>query len=101
MTSTSFLYCSATEARIARKVVKAILDYGFTVSVNDGEETTLVKSSKAKEIHEAMNSTDHDILYVHGTDGVKIGFILFVWGNEEEVVSDYSDILEGVISQIL
>ena len=87
---TTLQYATATEARIARKIVKDALANGWSISVYDGEEWTLMRSAKQIEILEAMCSTDMDTLRFH--DGYEaIGSVLLIWGNDEDIVSDYTD----------
>lgn len=87
-------YWHPIEARIARFTIRTMLAAGFSVSVNDGEEITVRKSRKAREIAAAMNSTDEDYLIIH-REGEQNGWIRFVYGNEPEVViCDYTTSLE-------
>lgn len=77
------------ERQIAIKLVDGILEAGYTISVNDGEEMTLVKSSDKDAILAAMASTCHDWLIVHGGE-VYIGRVMLVWGNSTDLISDYA-----------
>jgi hypothetical protein len=49
----------------------------------------LKRSTKRRKIYAALASTDTD--QVRFRDGRLIGTILFVWGNGEDVVSDYTE----------
>lgn len=76
------------EQAIVRKVLKAVLAAGYSVRVHDGEELhpmTMVES----EAWNALGNTDIDRLYIHAGEP-RVGSILFVWGNGEDIVSDYS-----------
>ena len=86
----TFSYCSATERNIAKALVRRALERGCRVSVFDGEETVLKQSANEKAIFEAMNSTECDVLRFW-QDGENIGFVTLIWGNEEDLISDYSD----------
>jgi hypothetical protein len=81
----------AKEKTAAGKVIDRALAKGYLISVNDGEEWVVKKSVKRKEIMDALQSTDSDLLKIRKPDGEKVGVIYLVWGNSpEEVVCDYS-----------
>ena len=44
------LYATTGEARTARKLVKLALAQGWSISVNDGYETTVTRSTRELEI---------------------------------------------------
>ena len=52
------------EREIAVAVIKALLAAGYSLGVNDGEETTIHHSTDAKAIENAMFTTDEDWLLV-------------------------------------
>lgn len=86
------------EKQIMRHCIKELLSHGFKLSVFDGEETVISKSSDRKKIFESMYSTDEDVLKVW-KDGIKIGMVYFVYGNEShEVINDYSTKLEEYLT---
>lgn len=85
---------------VARKVVKAALAKGYVVSVCDGEEWTVKKSSSLTEIIDALCTTDADTLRFRDAEGNKVGCIEFVYGNlPEEVIADYTanDAMEALV----
>lgn len=83
---------SVTEKAIVGKLVTDLLAAGLKISVFDGEETTVRRSADAKTIFEALASTDSDTLLIYRTDDPKrIGSILLIWGNDHDIISDYSD----------
>lgn len=79
---------------VEKEIVLTILDdalkCGYTLSVYDGEETVVRKSSDKNAIFSAMYSTGNDILVIY-QDNKRIGWIFLVYGNREYVISDYSD----------
>ena len=89
------LYATTGEARVARRLIRDALAEGWTVSVNDGEETTVTRSSSEREIIAAMCSTGEDIITIHLPIGGKRGGVFhLVYGNDEtgeELISDHSD----------
>jgi hypothetical protein len=88
-------YATAGEARVARRLIRAALAEGWTVSVNDGEETTVARSSSERAIFDAMCSTGEDIITIHlAISGKRGGSFYLVYGNDptgEELISDHSD----------
>lgn len=84
----------AGEKTVARRVVRDLLAAGYSLSVHDGEETTVKKSTEFKKIVDALMTTDEDYLYAH-KDGCKTSFVRFVYGNDSwEVICDYGVSLE-------
>lgn len=91
------------EGRICRAIVDKALSEGLTVSVNDGEEWTVRKSSDRDQIIDALMSTDADILSIRHATAVPAGMgrIWLVYGNEgHEVINDYSTALEDWLAPI-
>ena len=79
------------EKKIAKKFVEDTLAKGFSISVNDGEETTVKRSTNRDEILGAMRTTDEDILLIHQGSDSHLGFVYFVYGNDgTDVISDYT-----------
>ena len=76
----------------ATQLVERILAAGFTISVYDGEEYSISKSTDKAAILNAMGETDSDTLLLRHPIGGK-GTIFLVWGNADDgsdLVSDYS-----------
>lgn len=88
-------YATTGEARAARKLIRAALAEGWTVSVNDGEETTVRRSSREREIIDALCTTGEDIITLHlPISGKSGGTFWLIYGNDpsgEELISDHSD----------
>jgi hypothetical protein len=80
------------ERRIVGRIVADALAMGYLVSVNDGEETTLKRSTDRKAIIAAMFTTDEDRLLFHHPDQKEaFGWIYLVYGNDGwDVVNDYT-----------
>jgi len=80
-----------TEGKIFRKTVTEAIAAGYTVSLCDGEEWTVKKSTDKTALIEAAFSTDEDILKLRKADGSSIGNIMFIYGNDGyDVISDYT-----------
>ncbi len=84
------------EKKIVRCVVEDLLAAGFQVGVNNGEERCLKRSSDINEIIAATFSTDEDWL-IACKNGKYIGWVRCIWGNEEDIISDYTTNLESCI----
>ena len=82
----------AKEKAAAGKIIDRALAKGYLVSVNDGEEWVVKKSTKRKQIYDALASTDSDLLKIRNAAGESLGSIYLVWGNSaEELCNDYTD----------
>lgn len=81
----------SVERKIIRNLVKQALDKGYTVSVYDGEDWCLKLSNSVTLIMSSIQSTDSDKLVFRNANKVKIGAVLLVYGNGDDVISDYSD----------
>lgn len=83
------------EELYVRKLVRNILSRGYMISVNDGEEWTLVDSRKEDMIMSSLATTEMDHLKVKDElDGKRVGIFTLVYGNDpegEEVVCDHTD----------
>lgn len=86
------------ERTIITKIITDVLALGCSISVNDGEEWVLKKSNSKKLILAALFSTDEDIMAIYDAEGVKLGTIWLVYGNDGyDVISDYSVSLEDIL----
>lgn len=87
-------YTTVGERRTATRLVAAALAAGYTVSVYDGEEYTVKRSRKSKEILEALATTGEDALVIRDSAGERLGVLSLIWGNNpsgDELISDHSD----------
>lgn len=87
---------AALEKFVVELIIDRAFELGFVISVNDGEETTLIRSKDKAEIIGAMFTTDADYLYfynpIHGNTGSRLGWAYLVYGNSGyDVISDYAD----------
>lgn len=93
-----------TEKRIVSKLVTAALKANLLISVSDGEEFVVKKSSNKAEIMAAFGSTDEDVIVLrHGSaskafigstaePGARAGMFQLVYGNDgDDVIADHSD----------
>ena len=96
------------ERRIAQAAIRQLLAAGFTLGVNDGEETTIHHSTDADAIEKAMFTTDEDVLLVYKADDDPAAedyllpnyWVKFVYGNDGyDVISDYTSALDQHLSE--
>lgn len=94
------------ERRVAGKLITECLRSNMMVSVHDGEEWVVTKSTKKAEIMAALGSTDADTITIHNGSqskafigsvaipGKRVGSFYLVYGNADdgsELISDYTD----------
>jgi hypothetical protein len=79
------------ERKICSQLVREALNRDYTVSVYDGEEWPLKRSTSHRAILAAMFSTDSDTLRFHDSSGMSLGSVLLIYGNGEDVIFDHSD----------
>lgn len=89
-TATLPAYVRADEAKAARRIVRTLLGHGYALSVHDGEETTVRRSTDLSAILPALASTEADTLIAY-MDGERVGSAWLVWGNGgEDLIADWS-----------
>lgn len=95
MANDLFKYATPGEARVARRLVRAALAEGWTISVNDGEETTVTRSTRERKIFDAMCTTGEDVVTIHlPISGKPSGTFWLIYGNAEdgsELICDHTD----------
>ena len=86
------------EKRIFRAAVDGLLAAGWSLGLNDGEETVVKQTLDPEAIVAASFSTDEDILIaVDRKTGRNAGWVKFIYGNVEDVLSDYTTNLEEAL----
>lgn len=84
-------YATDGERAYARAIVRDVLSRGLSLSVFDGEEWTVSRSTNAQEILEALATTDMDELIVSDASGARLGWLQLIWGNDpdgSELIAD-------------
>ena len=84
MTISLDTYASKGEARVARKLVRAALESGYSLSIHDGEEWTVRRSKDADAILAALATTGMDSIRFRSPEGPRVGELVLVWGNDPE-----------------
>ncbi len=93
---TTFTQRRYVERKIAARCISELLDAGFEITVNDGEEDTVEFSKNPAEIIGAMFTTDEDYLIVSDQTGLHKGWVRFIYGNDgPDVIADYTTSLES------
>lgn len=90
------------EVRFARSVVKAITDAGYKVSRVGYDGSGGVTFKNAPSLDKVMEyATATETGTIEFEDGALCHFVWFVWGNEEDVIGDYSMSFDGIISPMI
>ena len=76
------------ESKSATQIVDDVLAAGYSISVQDGEEITVRRSTTRAEILDALQTTAEDMLYIHNEP--RTYWVRLIWGNDVDVISDYS-----------
>ena len=89
------------EYRIISSLVDELLAQDLTISINDGEVTTIRRSTDRTVILSNIMCTDEEHMIVHHKTQY-LGSIFLVYGNEGwDVINDYTVALEPSIQQTL
>jgi len=87
------------EKEIVTAVIAALLKAGYAITVYNGEDEEIKKSTDQISILAAMFTTDEDHLIVY-KQGKRSGFVTFIYGNDGyDVIHDYTTNLESVIGK--
>ena len=79
------------EKGIAKRVVRSAIALGYTVSLWDGGEWAVKRSSKLPEVTRAMFTVDEESLEFRNAEGGLIGTAWFVYGNDGwDALADYT-----------
>jgi len=84
-------YATPNERAIAQRIVDFVLAQECTMSVYDGEEMVVKKSSDRQAILDALATTESDIIHFHNAAGSRLGWVHLVWGNDCDLISDSAD----------
>jgi hypothetical protein len=73
------------------ELIKNALAKGLTISVFDGEEWAVKRSTGYKEIKEAVESVEVAEIRLRNADGEKVGWAMIIDGLEpDETVADFT-----------
>lgn len=80
----------AIEKKLINPMITASIKAGYALRVHDGEEWSTDWTTDRAEVREYVGATDETILAV-SEGGEWIGQIVCIHGNEEDVISDWTD----------
>lgn len=84
-------FASQEERRIARQLLAAIFsEPGRSVTVSNGGDETTGLILRESGVYRHLASTGSDVVTIYER-GEQIGWVWLVWGNGEDLISDYSD----------
>lgn len=86
-------FTSKVERGIATRLIRDLLAKGYYVRIHDGEEfNTESNLNKESEIKDNLATTGEDRIYFSKFSDKQsyLGWIWLVWGNGEDLISDYS-----------
>ena len=86
-------YASAEEQKIARRLVRHLLKCGYELAVDDGEEITTPCTTDADTILAALATTGMDRIHCY-VNGQQKSWVLLIWCNGEDLISDHGASLE-------
>jgi hypothetical protein len=89
------------ERQVISAFVKSVLSSKLTITVDNGEEKPVVKSTSYKAIMAAIMATDEEHLRVYDTAGKHLGSAYMVYGNDGyDVICDYHTSLEELMTPV-
>ena len=89
------------EKLIVAKLIRVLVSQNMKITVFDGEEVVVKKSSDVAEIFNAMFATDEETLRVFDSSGENLGAINLVYGNDGfDVISEYHLTLEDALKPL-
>lgn len=81
-----------TETIIVTQILTRALTKGYMITIDtDGEDYDLVNSTCEQEIFETVFACDYARVTFRDAQFKRLGFIMFIYGNGEDVASDWSD----------
>lgn len=90
-----------TESKIIRKTAKTLLSEGYSIRVHDGGEFATGKTTKITEIMAACFATDVTKFVVYDSSGVRFGWVMFIHGNDVDVIHDYTMSLDNSMIPVM
>jgi len=91
------------ERRIVKAVVRAALEAGYTISLdNGGDDWELRKETNRVKIFRELFATDSERIYLRDPSGrLPSGGVAFVYGNDGwDVIADFSPSLDELLAPI-
>ena len=99
--------CNMDERVAAQCLINELLAAKCTITINDGEDDCLEKSSNLPEILEAMSSSGEDVVVPIDKDGESLGWFYLIYDNGSDgdpmiLISDLSanPFCEGIYNKV-
>ena len=87
-------HMSAIEQEIANRIITSALDADMSISVFNGKEVTLRKSTDREAIQRETAACGETLYLFYRADGSRLGNVWLVHGNDHDMISDYYADLE-------
>lgn len=108
LTNTSYgKYTNSDDKRCVHNLLKLILAENCMVSIHDGEECTVKRSTSLNDIKQGMAGTGEDIILIRNTQGELMGKFYLIYNNGSEgdpiiCICDYTanDFCESIYNQL-
>jgi len=94
-------YTNTDDRKCVHALLQAVLTDGNTVSVFDGEEWAVKRSTSIRAIKNELAAAEEDYIHVRNSDGEKLGWFWLIYNNGSEgepmvcitdyVANDYCD----------
>ena len=89
---------SDNEKKIVGRLITDILAAGYSVSIwNGGDDAEIISSSDTDRIFKALAASDQDEIVLY-KNRRRAGWIRLIWGNDVDVISDYTTNLEAIVA---
>ncbi|BDR26328.1 hypothetical protein RVBP17_3710 [Pseudomonas phage sp. 30-3] len=89
---------------IVRGLVTHAIARGYSVSVYEGGDWAIEKSTSVKDIMNSIMSTDSDTFCIYNAEKVKVGHVYCIYCNSDyEVIADYTDspLMQSILVEAL
>lgn len=88
------------ERKVITRLLQDAIAQGYSVSVDNGEEVVVKKSTDVEEIMKAMFSVDEEYLHFF-KNNQKVGWACLIYGESGwDVINDYSMNLEPIMEGV-
>ena len=77
-------HCNIYDRMLCHTLIREILDAGYSVTVNDGEDDCLLESRDFAEILEAMSQSGEDVIIPCDSAGEGVGWFYLIYANGSE-----------------
>lgn len=79
------------ETQVINALITSIFREGLSISVYDGMEYAIRRSTVRKDIQKEVAATDETTIVIHDMEGNRKGAFWLIHGNRAHVITDYTD----------